>query len=170
MNVIPSFLNIVQGELYIIGGSSIYVLGLANLEILASYPLGNDTIHALAPAFPQTTEGEFGVWVYSWNDKRGYRKRFYSPKTGTQDGWLSEIGNTIFSKKAPRSLYDSVLKVVIPNVLGLVLLSDHEQVALFDLDSMKIIEQFSVRLTGWRFENLSRVRVKFHRNKQLSDF
>lgn len=131
---------------------------------MASYSLGSDIIHAIDSAFPQGSTDEFGVWVYSYNEKKGYRKRFFSYKTGNEDRWWSDLGSALFSKKARRSLSGSVLKILIPNVLGLLLMSNQEEVIIFDLNKMEIIQSCTAKLTGWNLKSLSNVRVKIHQN------
>lgn len=131
---------------------------------MASYSIGNDTIHAIDSAFPQGSQEEFGVWLYSFSEKKGYRKRFFSYKTGDADRWWSDLGSTLFSKRARRSLSGSILKVLIPNVLGLLLMPNQEDIMIYDLSQMEIVESCTAKLTGWSLSSLSKAKVKIHKN------
>lgn len=41
---------------------------------------------------------------------------------------------------------------------------NQEEIIIFDLDKMEIIESCTVKLTGWNLLNLSKVRAKIHKN------
>lgn len=43
----PSFINIVNKSLFIVGGGSLYVIKLNEMKLEASYNLGADTVHAV---------------------------------------------------------------------------------------------------------------------------
>jgi hypothetical protein len=49
--------------------------------VINNVALGSDTIHAVEPALKiNDSVTTTGVYLYSWNDKQGYRKRYFSVK------------------------------------------------------------------------------------------
>jgi len=59
------------------------VIYLNKLEIIARYSIGPEIVHAMEPALKEDDINHKGVALYSWNDRLGYRKRFFSHKFST---------------------------------------------------------------------------------------
>jgi hypothetical protein len=147
----PLFLSIVSNriasDLFIIGGNELFIVSLPSCSVKISYPLGPDLIHAVEPGF---SVDQPGLYVYLWSESRGYKKRFFNSTQATDDNWWFSLTTAITEKKTIRSLANSTLKVVLPEILGLVILPGLEEVGLINLGTMQMVKQCQCKLSGWR--------------------
>lgn len=132
--------------------------------------MGSETLHAVEPAFRDNDVTARGVAVYSWCDKNGYRKRFYSKNASVEGNWWTGLTSTIMFRRAPRELVGSELKIVIPNVLGLLIMPNLEDICLMNLATMQPVPHCAHKLTNWSFSKASRAIVKYYVNKNSQGF
>lgn len=73
-------------------------------------------------------------------------------------------------KKAPQQLIGSELKIIIPNVLGLVILPSLDEICLMNLAAMQPVAHCSRKLSNWSFSKPSKAIIKYYVNRNSDRF
>lgn len=104
--------------------------------------------------------------LYTWNEGHGFKSRRFSPNYAENDiSWLINLSSKVFRKKVETGF----LKIVIPNILGLIFVSE-DTFCLYDLYNMKMIEHTKRNLTGWKINKPESLIVKYHQNMRSHGF
>jgi hypothetical protein len=153
----------------VVGGNSLYAISITNqVAIENSYVLGNEVVHAVEPGFSKHGGNSDGVYVYSWNEGKGYRKRFFNAKAVIVDNWwtfmTSSLATVLLDNRNVKLLSKSVLKIVITEIIGVLILPTLDEICLINLSTMQPMKNSICKLSGWVVDKPSNIIVKYHIN------
>lgn len=155
----PLLICIVAQHLYVVGGSELQLIDLNTLSIVKNYQLKTEVVYSLEPAYIGPGVGEKGAILYAWSSQEGLTKKSYSPTTGDSTNWLSSAKSLIYRSRNEQL---GTIKVLIPNIIGLLIHSNMQDISVVSLTDMKVIHQASFRLEeGQRLSESGEIVVKY---------
>lgn len=152
INVKPMYVDVINNHLYVMGGNEVYVVNLQTM---------NDAWHTLqagevVEVVPGMLDSEVvGLTVYLWKSALT-KQQFGQGVTRASQLW-SGLGKTL--GLIPASLPNKHLKVLVPNILGMMIFEG--EVQLVDLTNMQLKgRRYSL---GW-VKDARKVQIKWREN------